>query len=393
MRVLFLTCHLPYPLVSGGRLREHELLRRLPGVEVHLVAVTKTYGEDAANAPFLEGTCASVTVFPAEATPPPSRLPAQVGRHRSAAAAEHVARLLRDGRVDLVHAEGFYLDHLVPRPCPRPKLLVEQNVEFRIWEQRAAVARGRREREAHGREAATTRSAEVAAWRSADRLAAVTEDDRSAMLAVAPGLEVRVVPDGAPARSPALPRRPAQVAGPLAVFVANFAYQPNADAAVHLCRDVWPSVLERVPGAGLYLVGNAPPPEVTRLARRARSVTVTGRVPSVEPYLAAADVVACPLRLGGGVKVKVLESLARGKATVTTSVGAQGLAAAASALVVADAPAHFAAAVADLLSDPARRAILEARARAVGASLPTWDDAAAALRDCYEELASAAAAR
>ena len=53
-RLVFLTGHLPFPAISGGRLREYELLRRVAAhMDVRVVAVAKTYEEDAANAPAL----------------------------------------------------------------------------------------------------------------------------------------------------------------------------------------------------------------------------------------------------------------------------------------------------------------------------------------------------
>jgi glycosyltransferase involved in cell wall biosynthesis len=100
-----------------------------------------------------------------------------------------------------------------------------------------------------------------------------------------------------------------------------------------------------------------------------------------------ADVLVCPLRIGGGIKVKVIEALRRGKAIVSTGIGAQGLPAQArDALIVADDPRQFAAAVADLLRDEPRRARLERRAAAAARSLPTWNQAAAALAALYDAL-------
>ena len=397
MRVLFLTCHLPYPAVSGGRRRENELLRRLAGVETHLVAVSKTVDEDRRNAVELSGVCASVSVFAAHPEAPASGggTPAQVLRHRSPAAAARVAELVGGSHVDAVHVEGFYLLHLVPEPCPVPMLLVEQNVEFLLWEQRARVAGDEGERLEHLREAQRTRSAEVSAWRRADLCAAVTDEDAAAMRAAVPGLGVRLVPGGVPepplAGSGGRTGRSAPLEDPAVVFVGNFAYQPNVDAALQLGREIWPLVLRRVPRARLYLVGNAPPPELGVLASSAAGVTVTGPVPAVEPFLEAADVVALPLRVGGGVKVKMLEALAAGRAVVTTSTGAQGLGVVGHAFVVADDPARFAEEVTGLLEDRARRGRLEASARHAARALPTWDAAAAALRECYEELRPGAA--
>lgn len=92
-----------------------------------------------------------------------------------------------------------------------------------------------------------------------------------------------------------------------------------------------------------------------------------------------------PLRVGGGIKVKVLEALCRGKAIVSTSIGAQGLGD--GALIVADDAETFARAAAELVVDARARGALERRALAFAGTLPTWDDAAAALRDCYLALA------
>lgn len=387
MRVLFLSCHSPYPPVSGGRLREHELLARLgEEFDLHLCAVSKAYDEDVRAARALGGRCASVHVFRAAGD-----AGCQIARHASIEATAHVTRLVRERAVDLVHVEGFYLMQHVAEPIAVPVVLVEQNVEYELCRQRAELTSDNALRDARLRAYVETREAEPRAWRRATLCAAVTADDARTMRAAALGLDVRVVPDGAD-HLPLLARpqrRPN--ARPTLALVGNFAYDPNADAALHLCREILPAVLERVPDAHLLLVGNDPPREVRALA--GGHVTVTGRVPQVEPYVDAADVVVLPLRIGGGVKVKMLEALRRGKAIVTTPLGLQGLAGARGAVRVAEGAPAFAAAVTELLEQPARRHQLEAAALACGATLPTWDEAAAALAACYRAAVSTAAPR
>ena len=381
LRVLFLTCHLPYPPISGGRLREFELLRRIGGeVDVSVCAVSKTPQEDSANAGALSPYCSDVQVVAAE--PPRTADPAtpfQVLRHR----ARHVPAKLADGDYDLIHVEGFYLMQHLRALAPRPTVLVEQNIEYQLWEQRAANSFGAAAWR-HRREADRTRRAEHRAWRRADVVAALTEEDRHVISAAGIG-SVHLVPDGV--TRPARPVRTPADAAPVITFVANFAYEPNVDAAVHFANDVLPSIVQAVPRAQLMLVGNAPPPQVQALA--GPSVTVTGRVPDVGEYLQAATVVVCPLRVGGGVKVKMLEALAHGKATVSTRVGVQGLGSDVDrAVVVAESAGEMAAAVVELLRNPERRHRLEAAAAAHAAALPTWDDAAAALLECYERAAN-----
>ena len=234
-------------------------------------------------------------------------------------------------------------------------------------------------------EARLTREVEEAAWRRVDGCAALTEEDR-AVMAAALGHPVALVPDGV---APIDLHPGVSVADvPTATFVANFAYAPNRDAATFLLEDLVAPVRAEVPDVRWMLVGNEPPSELLDLAAR-RGVEVTGRVPSVSPYLHSAHVLVCPLRVGGGVKVKVLEALAHGKAAVTTSIGAQGLGPAREGLVVEDHPTALATTVARLLTDPGARAAQEAKARAAAALLPSWDVAAELLHDAYRGLPTA----
>jgi glycosyltransferase involved in cell wall biosynthesis len=117
---------------------------------------------------------------------------------------------------------------------------------------------------------------------------------------------------------------------------------------------------------------------------------VTGRVPAVQPYLDDAHVMLAPLRIGGGVKVKVLEALRRGKAIVTTPVGAQGFGERSpESMRLAADPASFAAAVVELLTSRRERRRLERAALDLGGSLPTWDAAAGRLSVAYRSLLAA----
>jgi glycosyltransferase involved in cell wall biosynthesis len=225
-------------------------------------------------------------------------------------------------------------------------------------------------------------------------VATVTPEDRLVIESVLTATHVSVVPDGAdhlPAPNETvvgqehLDRPP----GPLIVLLANFAYAPNVDAALHLCHNILPTLRAAVPNVHTWLVGNAPPPEVRALT--AATVEVTGRVRDVLPFVDAADVMVCPLRIGGGIKVKMIEALRRGKAVVSTPIGAQGLSVQAkNSLLIEEEPWAFADAVASLITDPDRRAQLERRAMRAASQLPLWDDAAGTLAAVYNELLESA---
>lgn len=395
--VLYVTCHLPYPPVGGGRLRDYELVRRLSeDFDLSLCVVSKTMEQDELHAPAIGQYYSTVKVAPAA----PFRLaagsgqPEQVQRHRSPKASRWLRKFVSTARVDLIHVEGYYLLQHVPADCQVPVLLVEQNIEYLLFLQRAATGVRQQYME---RQYSLTRRAEQQAWRRSSLCAAVSDDDRRHMQEAMPGLDVRLTPDGADhldaepcfsaELSPGL-----RAGGPLVVFVANFGYEPNVDAAVYLCREIYPLVRRCVPTACLWLVGANPPPGLIQLGKATEGVLTTGWVPSVVPYLRAADVVVCPLRIGGGVKVKLLEAIHLGKAVVSTQVGIQGCGRAVrDCLEVRDNPGDFAQSVADLLSSPQRRRGLEQAAAAFATTLASWDDAASAVACCYRELLGVAA--
>jgi glycosyltransferase involved in cell wall biosynthesis len=389
VRILFLTCHLPYPPVSGGRRREFELLKRLGrDYDIRLVCVSKTYDEDVANAGELAAHCRSVAVFAAELVEDPQLAP-QCARHVSGDCAAYIEDLVASEGVDAIHVEGFYLMQHVPRSAA-PVLLVDQNVEYLLYRQRATergLSRAERKRASH--DAELTRGAEWDAWGRSDVIGAVSSDDLRYIRNHVHDRPVVLLPDGVD-HLDVVDDEIVEPVGPLPVspslvFVGNFAYQPNIDAAAHLVRDILPRIRARIPDVELWLVGNDPAPDVRALA--GDGVTVTGRVPSVIPYIEAADVFVCPLRIGGGIKVKLLEAASIGAAIATTSVGVQGFPeCTCHAFVVEDDDAKYARRVAQLLTHPRERDALAAAARDLARGLPTWEDAAARVARCYEEL-------
>jgi polysaccharide biosynthesis protein PslH len=228
---------------------------------------------------------------------------------------------------------------------------------------------------------------QVAAWRRFDRVQVFTRRDAETLAELAPDVapRVRVNPFGLVLPDPADPSReePGTV-----LFAGNFDHPPNRDAATWLARRIMPGVWARRPAAVLRIVGTAPSPEVLGLA--GPRVEVLGDVPEIGPHIEAASVVLAPVRTGGGMRMKVLQALASGKAVVTTARGAEGYAGweAEPPLVVADEADAIAEATAALLDDPQRRRELGRRARAFAEARHTPQAWAGRLTAVYEEARS-----
>lgn len=389
-RVLYLTHHLPWPPISGGRLREAELIARLASrFAIEIVAVSKAPDLDARYLREAARHGCHARVFAAEPSQEPGDSPL-ARRHRSPQARSYLARYRAGDERVVVHVEGHYLVGLLPPQLRSAALVVDHNIESRLYRQRADLAATEAERRTLLEEAAMTGRAERSAWASAAVVGAVTEDDAHDIRSALPEADVRVIADGADH----LIRPAAADSAGLAhrvrmLFVANLGYQPNEDAARALVSEVFPAVTARCPDATLAVVGPAPPRWLKDAGRGDPRIRVTGWVPDVGRWLDAADLVVCPLRIGGGVKVKILEALARGCAIVTTPIGMHGL-----RYLPANAVAEcqdldaMADACARLLASESNREQLRDRATRAAALLPTWDQAAADLDAAWTALAA-----
>ena len=408
MRVLFLTSHLPYPPYSGGRRREFELIRRIGSeIDLTIVAVSKTFDEDLRLAPALYSSCRSVHVFPAQPEPihgdgTYAGVPAKTWRNMSAQAKGLVHRLLASNDVDVVHCEGYFMMPLLPLRHHAQTLIVEQNMDFQLLEQESKLSSDPEVNHACSLAADLAFKTAIDCWRRSSACGVLTQEDLDTVRTLAPEVWTFLLPDGFD-HTTDLPLGSSNLDfcndggsilntvppdEPVLLFVANFAYQPNVDAAHFLVREILPTVLNENPRTLTILAGNSPTEELVAYDKR-MGVHVTGRVKSLAPFYNRATLVVVPVRIGGGIKVKMLEAFAQGKACVTTSVGVQGLGGIARNCVVRDEPSAFARAVCHYLADEEGRRKLEEQARLATRELFTWQGASDLLLRSYEELIAA----
>ena len=235
---------------------------------------------------------------------------------------------------------------------------------------------------------------EVAAWRRYeqktrprfDAIVVFAERDVAAVEPTAGGTPIVRVPYAVE-----IPPRPLDPEGsdpPRILFVGSFGHPPNVDAAVWLATRLFPRVLERVPHARLDLVGHEPGEEVRALT--GGPVSVHASVPDVTPYMNRAAVVAAPIRIGGSMRMKVLEALGAGKALVATPRAAEGVEATAGEhYVLAEDEDELVDALARLLVDRDLRRTLGEHARAWAIRNLGWERGAEAFESLYDSLIEA----
>ncbi len=159
--------------------------------------------------------------------------------------------------------------------------------------------------------------------RKFDAVTTLTAQDQMLLQRLTGLPRVEVLPPGVeiPAQAPAASGRdPCSL-----VFVGNLAQTPNDDAAVWLCSEIFPMVLESSPQTTLLIIGRSPSPALRSIAEKSARIKILDFVENLSEYLFQCSVFIAPLRLGGGIKIKILDALAHGIPVVTTPVGVEGI--------------------------------------------------------------------
>jgi glycosyltransferase involved in cell wall biosynthesis len=234
---------------------------------------------------------------------------------------------------------------------------------------------------------------ERAVMDGADGVAVVSEEDRRTLLRLQPAAQIGVVPNGVDTAHFSRAALVGERAGPLAllpntlVFSGTLDFRPNIDAVLWFAREVLPRIRAQRPEARLLVVGKRPAQALRALAEQG-TLTLTGEVPDARPFIAGAAVYIVPMRIGGGVRLKLLEALALEAPVVSTTMGAEGVAGLCGDehCLLADDPGGFAAAVLRLLDDPTLSRRLGAAGRELARERYDWTTIVPRLEALYAKL-------
>jgi len=184
----------------------------------------------------------------------------------------------------------------------------------------------------------------------------------------------------------AYPYRPPSPADePSLLFVGKLDFRPNAEAVRWLVERVLPAV----PDVRLFVVGARPPAWLVEAGQHDSRIAVVGHVQDERPYLARCALLALPVRVAAGSRLKALVAMASGLPVLSTAIGMEGLDAEAGVdYVQADSAEDWAKAIARLLQDVAARERIASSARALVERQYDWSAIRPALAAAYEQLSA-----
>ena len=368
MRILQLTPRVPDPPIDGGRvvmLQISRALRRL-GHDVHVLSLNpRKQHVDAEGAIDIDTSAPFAAFWRARRL----GVPYLVARFFTPRFVDAMRALLREQRFDVVQVESPFLLPYVPfirEASDAIVVLRSLNVEFRIWEQLAANKLNPLPRII----ARSLRRYEIGHLNTCDAIVPITEDDARDFRALGCTKPIHVLPGGVD-----LPTEVREGRGTVG-FLGSLDYRPNQEAALWIAEELQP----RVP-AEIHIAGSNAP---SWLRARLKNIHFDGEVADAAEFIQSMSVMIAPIFSGGGMRIKILEAMANARPVVSTSIGAAGIEG--GNMLIADDADSFAAAVSQLLSDPAQaRSIGDAGRRLVQTRYAT-DALARDLVAFYEEL-------
>lgn len=385
MRILWASHVIPYPPKSGVHLRSFNLLRNVAAKhEVDLLAFVQEPWLDVFFPSQQDGLdecmrelgkmCRSVQFLPIES------LKRSGGKLRTAleglvSATSYTTRWLQSAGAHAAFAEAArgasyslahfdtiglapFRKHFPGTPASLGHHNIESHMLFRRGENESNLAK----RMYYRLEGERVRRYESRVAADFDLHITCSELDSARLRAVAPGVHAVAIPNGVDTEY--FQPNGTQSKAPKLIFVGSLNWYPNVDAVRFLLQEVWPIAKKRQPELQLDIVGSAPPQSVLNLAAGLKDVRVHGFVDDVRPLIDAATLYVCPIRDGGGTKLKILDAFAMEKCVIAHPIACEGIDVTAGLNIqLAESAESFADAIDSLASDPATRLTMGRAAR------------------------------
>ena len=321
--ILFLAHRLPDRPDRGDKIRGYHILKHLAEkARVHLIAFADG-GDDheiAAATASLRGVPRRKSMLRAGFEALAQRRPVSVTAFDDAAMHAAITATLAAHEIAAIYVFSSQMAQYVPADTGARVIMDFVDVDSAKFAAYAQAAAGPK-RWVHAREARLLLAHDRAVAARADASLFVSEAEAALFRASAGAERVHAIENGIDTVTfdPAASFAPVEAGAPLIVFTGQMDYRPNIEAVCWFAE----AILPRIADATLAIVGRAPTAEVTALA--APDVIVTGEVPDVRGWLAAASVVVAPLKLARGVQNKVLEAMAMARPVVASAAAAEGI--------------------------------------------------------------------
>jgi len=379
-KLLFITPELPYPPQSGGKVKSLKLIQSLAErYEVTLACPLKLddpthVGEFSGVSPCERHIYEPVNVPRSASNLALSyleRRPLNVRRTFDQHLAERIASIAEEH--DIIVLDHYEVYPYLPENYSGTVVYHSHNAYFKMWERFAKLPGNPAMRVAAMMEAYRVRRSESALAKRADLVFAAPNDAKELIDNGVDANKIRDTFHLGDDKQLDLPELNFDDTQKKLMYVGFLGWEPNVQGLLWFIAEVWPHLVQQHPDLKFDIVGKNPDSRLQEAAKQWEGITLTGYVADLQTVYKDSRVSVAPLLFGSGMKVKVLDAMARGMPTVTTSVGAEGIDIEnGKHLLVADEPAEMAEAVLSVLEESRVWEALQENSRALIAERYTW---------------------
>lgn len=333
MKILMISSYLPFPLRSGGEIRLYNLIKHLSLFhEITLICEKRDYQTDT-DVSEVEKICKKVITVPRKKQWTPQNIlktgfssdPFLVVGHTTGEMKQAIRDELVRENFDLIHVETFYVYQNLPK-VSIPVVLIEHNIEYLAYKRFVKLASPFLKPFFY-LDVEKLKRVEEKAWKKADKLVAVSKIERNIMKRA----DVDVVPNGVDTNVFKLRSFQEIPFEKRILFIGDFKWFQNVDAAEIILKKIWPSVCLKLEESKeksdvkLWIVGRNMPDKIKSLGKSKNIILDENNKEDAYNIFKKSYILLAPIRAGGGTSYKIIESMATGVGVVTTNLGIEGL--------------------------------------------------------------------
>jgi glycosyltransferase involved in cell wall biosynthesis len=395
MRILQIVPRLPYPLTDGGKVGIFNITKHL-ALRGHKVTML-TFDQDRQQD--IEPLHEICNVIPIHVKTDDSivsgvlnlfsNVPYKISKYRSSKYQNALLKVLKSENYDVVHVDHLHMAYygiMCKRIAKLPIVLREHNVESTIVERFVQIVKTPIFRSYLNAQLRRMRHYEAEQTAMFDMCCMITEEDRRRLYALNQSVRTCVIPGGIEASYFSNITSTAKIPHSICFF-GSFAWIANRDGVEWFLDEIFPKILEWLPDVQFFLLGKDIPSKIGHLQKK--NVFIRGFVPNLKEELSRYEISIAPIRIGGGIRLKILESFAMQIPVVTTSIGCEGIQAMDSKhLLTGDTSDEFAKQVVRLLGDKELRNRIIRNAYVLADEKYRWERIAEQFEDMYKEVIS-----
>ncbi len=334
MKILMLLPFLPIDQMSGGQTRWYHLIKFLS--KKHKITVVSLIRGDKERElsylPQIEKYCEKIMVFDRPKSPWTIRNlfltlvtfnPLVVMRNFSLEERRAIKKELQENDYDMIHAETFYVMPHIPKTSV-PIVLVDPTIEFSVYQHYVDNEVPFIFKFIYLFDVIKLKWWEKYYWRKANRVFAVSEEDKEIMERELPDVKVGIIPNGVDV-SYFEEKKVKRQNPPRVLYHGDYKWMQNVEAVNILIKDVWPIIKEKTKNVKLWITGRSVPKDILDIAKKDKDIIVTESPKDNRDVFKTASVLVTPIMSPGGTRLKVLESMAADLPVVSTPVGVAGL--------------------------------------------------------------------